>query len=105
MALGLTRVTDREPLQRIGSTLRKFELDPDLILRMTSLRDVIEAAGASPALEDALRIADTGIKWTRDLMFQVMGLTASGLALLYVMIATFRRNVRLPKKRIEPTGI
>ena len=55
--------------------------------------------------EDALRIADTGIKWTRDLMFQVMGLTASGLALLYVMIATFRRNVRLPKKRIEPTGI
>lgn len=55
--------------------------------------------------EDALRIADTGIKWTRNLMFQVMGLTASGLALLYVMIATFRRNVRLPKKRIEPTGI
>ncbi|MAN45501.1 MAG: hypothetical protein GYB49_06430 [Alphaproteobacteria bacterium] len=54
---------------------------------------------------DALRIADTGIKWTRELMLQVMGLTASGLALFYVMIATFRRNVRLPKKRVEPAGI
>ncbi len=53
---------------------------------------------------NALRIADTGIKWTRQLMLQVMGLTASGLALLYVMIATFRRNVRLPKK-VEPSGI
>ncbi|KCZ54851.1 hypothetical protein HY29_13070 [Hyphomonas beringensis] len=53
----------------------------------------------------ALRIADTGIKWTRQLMLQVMGLTASGLALFYVMIATFRRNVRLPKKRVEPAGI
>jgi hypothetical protein len=52
----------------------------------------------------ALRIADTGIKWTQQLMLQVMGLTASGLALLYVMIATFRRNVRLPKK-VEPSGI
>ena len=53
----------------------------------------------------ALRIADTGIKWTQQLMLQVMGLTASGLALLYVMIATFRRNVRLPKKSVEPSGI
>lgn len=53
----------------------------------------------------ALRIADTGIRWTQQLMLQVMGLTASGLALLYVMIATFRRNVRLPKKSVEPSGI
>tara|TARA_R110000868_G_scaffold12918_4_gene61037 strand:- start:2078 stop:3355 length:1278 start_codon:yes stop_codon:yes gene_type:complete len=53
----------------------------------------------------ALRIADTGIKWTRQLMLQVLGLTASGLALLFVMIATFRRNVRLPKKSVEPSGI
>jgi hypothetical protein len=53
----------------------------------------------------ALRIADTGIKWTQQLMLQVMGLTASGLALLYVMIATFRRNVRMPKKSVEPSGI
>lgn len=53
----------------------------------------------------ALRIADTGIKWTRELMLQVMGLTASGLALFYVMISTFRRNVRLPNKKAEPAGI
>lgn len=52
----------------------------------------------------ALRIADTGVRWTRQLALQVMGLTASALALLYVMITTFRRNVRRSKK-VEPTGI
>ncbi len=52
----------------------------------------------------ALRIADTGIKWTRQLAIQVMGLTAAGLALFFVMLSTFRRNFRI-QKRVEPAGI
>ncbi|WP_156945635.1 hypothetical protein [Hyphomonas johnsonii] len=42
----------------------------------------------------AMRIADTGVRWTRALVLQFMGLTAAGLVLFWVTVSTFRRNVR-----------
>ena len=40
----------------------------------------------------ALRIADTGVRWTRELVLQFMGLTAAGLVMFWVTLSTFRRN-------------
>ena len=52
-----------------------------------------------------LDVADTGVRWTDQLTLRLMSLTAAALAMIYVTVLTFRRNVRLPKKRIEPAGI
>ena len=43
---------------------------------------------------NALRIADTGVRWTRELVLQFMGLTAAGLIMFWVTLSTFRRNIR-----------
>ncbi len=52
----------------------------------------------------ALRVADTGIAWTFQMVLQVMGLTAAGLALFFVTWSTLRRNIRFPRKKAEPMG-
>ena len=51
----------------------------------------------------ALRIADTGVRWTMQMVLQVMGITAAGIALIFVTWSTFRRNVRR-RKKLEPMG-
>ena len=52
----------------------------------------------------ALSFADTGVQWTRHMVLQVMGLTASGLVMFWVMLSTIRRNFRRHRK-IEPPGL
>lgn len=51
----------------------------------------------------ALRIADTGVRWTTYMVIQVMGITAAALALFFVTWSTLRRNIR-PRKKLEPMG-
>lgn len=51
----------------------------------------------------ALRIADTGVRWTTYMVIQVMGITAAALALFFVTWSTLRRNIR-PRKKLEPIG-
>lgn len=80
-----------------GSDLRRVRL----LTEAGGDRAVALVKQAGPG---ALKIADTGVKWTRQLAIQVMGLTASGLALLFVTLSTFRRNIRFQKK-VEPAGI
>jgi hypothetical protein len=48
----------------------------------------------------AMRIADTGVRWTRDLVLQFMGLTAAALVLFWVTLSTLRRNLRR-RPRVE----
>ena len=47
-----------------------------------------------------MRIADTGVRWTRELVLQFMGLTAAGLVLFWVTLSTLRRSLRR-RPRIE----
>jgi hypothetical protein len=50
----------------------------------------------------ALRIADTGVRWTRELVLQFMGLTAAGLIMFWVTLSTFRRNLHRPPRLEAP---
>lgn len=101
---GLARLkTDLAQIDRIGSltgpsaavTLIE-QVNDSADLRRVRL--IAEAGGdRSVALvkqmgPHALRIADTGVRWTRELVLQFMGLTGSGLILFWVTLSTFRRN-------------
>jgi hypothetical protein len=103
---GLARLeTDLAQIDRIGSLT-----DPSAAVTLIEqvkdsadlrrVRLIAEAGGdRSVALvkqmgPQALRIADTGVRWTRELVLQFMGLTAAGLVMFWVTLSTFRRNIR-----------
>lgn len=114
-ARGLQRLeADLEQIDRIGTltspaaavTLLEQVEDASDLRRVRLMAEaggdravaLIKQSGAG-----ALRIADTGIRWTLQMVLQVMGMTAAGLALLFVTWSTFRRNIR-KKKKLEPMG-
>ena len=103
---GLARLeTDLAQIDRIGS-LTSPSAAVTLIEQVKDSADlrrvrlIAEAGGErSVALvkqmgPNALRIADTGVRWTRELVLQFMGLTAAGLIMFWVTLSTFRRNIR-----------
>ena len=103
---GLARLeTDLAQVDRIGS-LTSPSAAVTLIEQVKDSADlrrvrlIAEAGGErSVALvkqmgPNALRIADTGVRWTRELVLQFMGLTAAGLIMFWVTLSTFRRNIR-----------
>tara|TARA_R110000787_G_scaffold66693_1_gene149658 strand:+ start:11393 stop:12631 length:1239 start_codon:yes stop_codon:yes gene_type:complete len=49
----------------------------------------------------AMRIADTGVRWTRELVLQFMGLTAAGLVMFWVTLSTLRRTLLRRRPRLE----
>ena len=49
----------------------------------------------------AMRIADTGVRWTRELVLQFMGLTAAGLVMFWVTLSTLRRTMMRRRPRLE----
>ncbi|MEZ6002456.1 hypothetical protein [Hyphomonas sp.] len=114
-ARGLQRLeSDLEQIDRIG-TLTSPAAAVTLIERVEDASDLrrirlIAEAGGDRAVAlvkqsgaSALRIADTGVRWTLQMVLQVMGMTAAGLALIFVTWSTFRRNIR-KKKKLEPMG-
>ena len=114
-ARGLQRLeSDLEQIDRIG-TLTSPAAAVTLIEQVRDASDLrrvrlIAEAGGDRAVAlvkqsgaGALRIADTGIRWTLEMVLQVMGMTAAALALFFVTWSTFRRNVR-KRKKLEPMG-
>ncbi len=114
-ARGLQRLeSDLEQIDRIGlltspaaavTLIEQLEDSSDL----RRVRLIAEAGGdravalVKQSGAGALRIADTGVRWTIQMVLQVMGMTAAGLALIFVTWSTFRRNIR-KKKKLEPMG-
>lgn len=49
--------------------------------------------------EEMLTIADAGIRWTRNMVLEVMSLTAAGMVLFWVMLSAVRFYVKLPKRK------
>jgi hypothetical protein len=49
---------------------------------------------------DTWRLADAGVRWSRNLILQIMGLTAAALAVIWVVLASARHNIQ-PKLRSE----
>ena len=111
---GLARLeTDLAQIDRIGSLT-----DPSAAVTLIEqvkdsadlrrVRLIAEAGGdRSVALvkqmgPHALRIADTGVRWTRELVLQFMGLTAAGLIMFWVTLSTFRRNLHRPPRLEAP---
>lgn len=114
-ARGLQRLeSDLEQIDRLG-TLTSPAAAVTLIEHVEDSADLrrvrlIAEAGGDRAVAlvkqsgaAALRIADTGVRWTMHMVLQVMGMTAAGLALIFVTWSTFRRNVRR-RKKMEPMG-
>ena len=114
-ARGLQRLeSDLEQIDRIG-TLTSPAAAVTLLEQVEDASDLrrvrlIAEAGGDRAVAlvkqsgtAALRTADTGIRWTLQMVLQVMGMTAAGLALIFVTWSTFRRNIR-KKKKLEPMG-
>ncbi|MCA8902829.1 MAG: hypothetical protein KDA53_16445 [Hyphomonas sp.] len=107
---GLMRLeTDLEQIDRIGNltsptaavTLIQHAGDSSDLRRV---RLIAEAGGdraialvkqSGPA---ALRVADTGVRWTTKMVLQVMGMSVSAIALLFVTWSTLRRNIRLRRQ-------
>lgn len=109
---GLARLeTDLAQIDRIG-TLTDPSAAVTLIEQVKDSADlrrvrlIAEAGGdRSVALfkqmgPGAMRVADTGVRWTRELVLQFMGLTAAGLVMFWVTWSTLRRNLRR-RPRIE----
>lgn len=109
---GLARLeTDLAQIDRIGTLT-----DPSAALTLIEqvqdsadlrrVRLIAEAGGdRSVALfkqmgPGAMRVADTGVRWTRELVLQFMGLTAAGLVMFWVTWSTLRRSLR-QRPRIE----
>ena len=114
-ARGLQRLeADLEQIDRIG-TLTSPGAAVTLIEQIQDSADLrrvrlIAEAGGDRAVAlvkqsgpAALRIADTGVRWTLQMVLQVMGMTAAGIALVFVTWSTFRRNIRR-RKTMEPMG-
>jgi hypothetical protein len=74
------------------------------------IRLMAEAGGdrASALLQmrgrEALQVAEPGIRWTRNMVIQIMLMTAAGLILFWIMLSTVRLYVRLPQPKAEPQG-
>ena len=109
---GLARLeTDLAQIDRIG-TLTDPSAAVTLIEQVKDSADlrrvrlIAEAGGdRSVALfkqmgPGAMRVADTGVRWTRQLVLQFMGLTAAGLVMFWVTWSTLRRSLRR-RPRIE----
>jgi len=109
---GLARLeTDLAQIDRIG-TLTDPSAAVTLIEEVKDSADlrrvrlIAEAGGdRSVALfkqmgPGAMRVADTGVRWTRELVLQFMGLTAAGLVMFWVTWSTLRRSLRR-RPRIE----
>jgi hypothetical protein len=109
---GLARLeTDLAQIDRIG-TLTDPSAAVTLIEQVKDSADlrrvrlIAEAGGdRSVALfkqmgPGAMRVADTGVRWTRELVLQFMGLTAAGLVMFWVTWSTLRRSLRR-RPRIE----
>lgn len=53
---------------------------------------------------EALKAADAGITWNRNMVLEVMSLTAAGMLLFWLMLSTVQTYIRLPKPKAEPQG-
>ncbi|MFN7056951.1 hypothetical protein [Hyphomonas sp.] len=53
---------------------------------------------------DALRAADASISWNRNMVLEIMTLTAAGMLLFWLMLSVVRTYIRLPKPKPEPQG-
>ena len=109
---GLARLeTDLAQIDRIG-TLTDPSAAVTLIEQVKDSADLrrvrpIAEAGCDRSVAlfkqmgpGAMRVADTGVRWTRELVLQFMGLTAAGLVMFWVTWSTLRRNLRR-RPRIE----
>lgn len=54
---------------------------------------------------EALRVADAGVRWDSTIALEIMSLTAAGLLLFWVALSTFRIYFRRPPPKAEPQGI
>jgi hypothetical protein len=53
---------------------------------------------------DALKAADASISWNRNMVLEIMSLTAAGMLLFWLMLSVVHTYVRLPKPKPEPQG-
>ena len=53
---------------------------------------------------EALNAADAGISWNRNMVLEIMSLTAAGMLLFWLMLSTVQTYIRLPKPKAEPQG-
>ncbi len=54
---------------------------------------------------DALRVADAGVRWDNSMVLEIMSLTAAGLLLFWVALSTLRIYFRKPPPKAQPQGI
>lgn len=54
---------------------------------------------------EALRVADAGVRWDNTMVLEIMSLTAAGLLLFWVALSTFRIYFRSPPPKALPQGI
>ena len=54
---------------------------------------------------EALRVADAGVRWDNTMVLEIMSLTAAGLLLFWVALSTFRIYFRMPPPKALPQGI
>lgn len=54
---------------------------------------------------EALRVADAGVRWDNSMVLEIMSLTAAGLLLFWVMLSTVRIYFRKAPPKAEPQGI
>jgi hypothetical protein len=54
---------------------------------------------------EALRVADAGVRWDNSMVLEIMSLTAAGLLLFWVALSTFRIYFRKPPPKAQPQGI
>ena len=54
---------------------------------------------------EALRVADAGVRWDNTMVLEIMSLTAAGLLLFWVALSTFRIYFRRPPPKGLPQGI
>ncbi len=54
---------------------------------------------------DALRVADAGVRWDNSMVLEIMSLTAAGLLLFWVALSTFRIYFRKAPPKAQPQGI
>ncbi len=54
---------------------------------------------------EALRVADAGVRWDNTIVLEIMSLTAAGLLLFWVALSTFRIYFRKAPPKALPQGI
>lgn len=52
--------------------------------------------------DEALSIANPGIRWTRNMVLEVMSLTAAGMVLFWVMVSALRFYIKKPRPKHVP---